>query len=228
MHRYEELEKRYYRNLYLKIFFILIIVILFIVSGYYFYNKFHISNKNNSKQISYNKSKNISNKKEKNLTKKIVKNKIAIKKAEKNKTKIVKEPIKFILPDITQINVDKNKTKKIKKDKKVKITFTIQEISISKQDISVLIQNFNKNPTFEVAITIAKYFFNKNKLKKAQIWALKANNINPQRPESWIIFANILNKENKKEKAIEVLKIYKESYGINEKIENKIRSLNAK
>jgi len=104
----------------------------------------------------------------------------------------------------------------------------LQEVSLNNHDVNLLIKNFNQNPDYDLAITIAKYYLNHNNLKKAQIWSLKANNLNPEKPESWLIFANILQKENKIQKAIEILKVYKDSYGINKKIEKKLRSLYAK
>jgi len=246
MHRYEELEKKYYKKLYLKIIFYSIIIvgvilIIFITN---------INNKDKPEKKSFkeknttlqqiNKETNISIKKIKTAVKKEHKNKNIPKKTNKNIT----EKIKFILPDIENItplnnenyesnisNKNNRKTKPLKKTENnisKKPVFNLKEISLDKQDIKVLVKNFNQNPDYDLAITIAKYYLNYNNLKKAQIWALKANNLNPEKADSWIIFANILQRENKIQKAIEILKVYKDSYGVDKKIEKKLRSLYAK
>jgi len=246
MHRYDELEKKYYKKLYLKIFFYSVVVlgiilILFIKS---------INNNVKPKKVS-SKEKNTTLKqinKKQNTSIKVIK--AAVKKEYKDKNiskninKQIAEKIKFILPDIENIktisnennesnisNKNNKETKIIKKEKNntsKKPTFNLKEVSLDKQDINVLIKNFNQNPDYDLAITIAKYYLNHNNLNKAQAWALKANNLNPENVESWIIFANILERENKIQKAVEILKVYKDSYGVNKKIEKKLRSLYAK
>jgi hypothetical protein len=59
----------------------------------------------------------------------------------------------------------------------------------------------------------------------AKLWALRANSINPDRFESWKIFAIILIKRNEKAKAKEVLQTYLNDYGQNEEIQKLLRSI---
>ena len=235
MHRYDELERKYYKRLYLKIFFYFIIVFALIITVIFI-------RKNFAKPKKIYKESNISIKqsfKEKKIVKKIEFN---IKK-ENNLSKKINKKIKFILPAIKTMKVTKkiesnvSKTKELKaiksENKKNKVmfeksSFSLKEVSLNKQDIKLLIKNFNENPDYDLAVTIARYFLNDNNLKEAQKWALKANGLKPEDPDSWLIFANILQKENKIQKAIEILKVYKDSYGVNKKIEEKLRSLNAK
>jgi tetratricopeptide (TPR) repeat protein len=81
------------------------------------------------------------------------------------------------------------------------------------------------NPSYDLALMIAKEYYKQKNYKQAQIWAIKANNLDPQKVESWLLFADILLKENKKKKALEILKIYLDQYGEEERIRAKIRSI---
>jgi len=243
MHRYEELEKLYNRRRY-KIFFLLFFSILIFIIGYIGYCKFNKNKKIEKKPVFLSRKINIKK------TQTIIKKRNKRKKKEFNKsiqkknsyTKI-RVKIKFILPDINEsvsitpvktnisASKDNNKTKTIqKKETKIKKAVTqkiiLKETSIN--NIKILINNFNKSPNYDLAIMISKIYLDKNNLKQAQIWALKANGIAPARTDSWIIFANILIKEKKIQKAKEILKTYIDSYGQNDIIEEKLRSLNDK
>ena len=241
MHRYDELERIYYKKKYKKIFliiaFFVIVIFLIVINTHY-----HKS----QKKIIFHPQKIKINKPFIKKNKKINKTTTPIKQSnKKNKndfTKTIQE-LKFILPEINntkeEIPLKKmKKAKEIKKTKKhiisakketnkttsVKSNFIIKETSIN--NINILINRFKKNPNYDLAIMISKIFFDKNNLKKAQSWALKANEINPQRIDSWVIFANILIKEKKINKAREILKTYLNSYGQNDIIEKKLRSIN--
>jgi len=244
MHRYKELEKLYNKRLYKKylllFFFILILIVVCI--GYCKFNK----NKKIEKKPVFSSQKiKIKN------TQTIIKNIKKTQKREFNKSIQKKNSytklrlkIKFILPYINEsvstipaetnisASKDNNKTNvKQKKETKIKkaVTPSIKNISLKETQISnikILINNFNQNPSYDLAITISKIYLDKNNLKQAQIWALKANGIAPARTDSWIIFANVLIKEKKLQKAKEILQTYIDSYGQNDIIEEKLRSLN--
>jgi predicted Zn-dependent protease len=59
----------------------------------------------------------------------------------------------------------------------------------------------------------------------AKLWALKANNIDPSKYQSWKMFAFILLKKNDKIKARKILKVYLNDYGDNDEIYKLLRSL---
>ena len=258
MHRYEELEKLYYKKIILKILIVLGIIGLFI-SGFFILNKTK-SSKEVKKNISKNQTitkkenkkeiKKINPSKEKNETikvknnsKKEVKKSSLPKKINKPKETKVKS-FHFILPDISKISKspkpkqpsktikDKNTTKKLKKLKEVELNHTANldnfKIVEKPVDLKTLIKKFNDNKDFDLAILISKIYFKKGDLKNAQMWALKANNINPSSYKSWILFADILLKEKKPKKVKEILKVYLNSYGQNDIIEKKLRSLDDK
>ncbi len=159
----------------------------------------------------------------------------------KNSTENIKtrEELIFILPDInnTKENIVSKKNQKTKTIPSTHIEkennntksnpnnkINIKETSI--KNVNILIKKFNQNPNYDLAMMISKFFFDKNNLKKAQKWALKANEMDPERVESWIVFANILIREKKVNKAKEILKTYLNSYGQNDIIEKKLRSIN--
>ena len=94
-----------------------------------------------------------------------------------------------------------------------------------KLNVSDLIQSYNENPNYDTAILIAQTFLREGNLYLAKIWALKANNINVQRPESWIIFAKVLLRKGYREDAIKVLKTYIEDYGYNDKVDQLLQQI---
>jgi len=150
--------------------------------------------------------------------------------------------LSFVLPNLDKIKEPKIKIKKkttrVKKVKKtkpkkekktesvVKKTQKTAPIEAQKANIQQLESIYQKNPNFDLAMTISREYLKNNDLQKAREWAIKANTLNPDRPESWLQFANILLKEGKKQKAIKILQVYLDSYGENDMIEEKLRSLN--
>ena len=251
MHRYEELEKIYYKRLYLKIFFYFFLVFIVII-GIIFFNS-EKTHKNVVKQKEINNTKKLNqtninlNKKESNETKKNIQDKSISRSTNKITKKDIAtkdiQELKFILPNIDFIQEPKSSVKQTKKVSKVKKSNIKSDskkemkslnvnnnISISETnaDLKSLIREYQENKDYNLAITIAKIYFQKNNLKKAQIWALNANSLNPSKPDSWLLFADVLIKQHKIQKAVNLLKAYIDSYGNNDIIEEKLRSLNGK
>jgi hypothetical protein len=133
----------------------------------------------------------------------------------------------FIMYKLSKLEENKTKTKEkvIKPKKEVIITPKYPLIKEEKIDDKYLLNKFNSSPTFDNAILLSTYYFNKNNLQKAKEWALKANSINSENYQSWEMFAKILLRKNQKEKAKRVLKAYIQNYGYNENIENLLRSI---
>jgi predicted Zn-dependent protease len=239
VHRYEELEKEYYKKRYLKIALFVVFVLLIIGGGFYFVNlkgTKPLKSVKKEKPKKVVKEKKVEKKVEKNETKKVEVKKIEVKKTIKEKTKKPSEVIDFMLPkvpaNIKEVNETKkikpNKPKKIEKLEKPKIIVKKTKPLIEEKTLSVkeMIAKFHANPTYDLAMMIANEFYNKNDLKNAKIWAIKANSLNPEDVKSWILFSNILLKKKEKQKAVEILKIYIQTYGNNPLIENQIRSIN--
>jgi len=246
MHRYEELEKLYYKKKYKKIFlyflfvFISSLAVFSILKLISFNNVKHIKNKAESK-ITKNIKSNITkrlnevNITEKNLSKqnknehkkpKNIKTEVKSQINEKNNTSF---NLTFILPQIKENKEKKPASKKpaLKVKEKNKTTKNVQPlIKENKADLKSLKASFYKFPNYSTAMTIANIYFSKKDLANAKIWALKANNIDPSKYESWKMFAMILLEKNDKIKAKEVLKIYLDNYGENEEISKLLRSIN--
>jgi len=246
MHRYEELEKLYYKKKYKKIFlyflfvFISSLAVFSILKLISFNNVKHIKNKAESK-ITKNIKSNITkrlnevNITEKNLSKqnknehkkpKNIKTEVKSQINEKNNTSF---NLTFILPQIKENKEKKPASKKpaLKVKEKNKTTKNVQPlIKENKADLKSLKASFYKFPNYSTAMTIANIYFSKKDLANAKIWALKANNIDPSKYESWKMFAMILLEKNDKIKAKEVLKIYLNNYGENEEISKLLRSIN--
>jgi hypothetical protein len=253
VHKYERLEKLYYKRKLLKIFLFIFLAVLIILISLIFIFSYGKKSKNNSfksvpKEFNNTKQKyntvykNNKIKIESNFTKKttfkskIDKNFTQVKviKKESNKKNINENNSTFPMFTFIMPKIDLNVTiKKLKKNansniKKIKSEKKLKKPSlIIEESINVtdLIRNFNNNPSFDLAIQIANYYLKKNYLNLAKKWALRANSIKPERYESWKIFAIILLKRNEKEKAKEVLKTYLNDYGQNDEIEKLLRSI---
>jgi len=250
MHRYEELEKIYYKRLFFKFFFYFVFFFVILMGGFLFFKyiqssenrTLHNKQKTTVERNNIEFNKRVINKKlSQNKTETIVKAKKGYKEKSSNKhmhtVKKDNQELKFILPNIDFIKEPKIlKTKNISKLNKLenankinkKDNEKIKEISIVESNVNLksLIKEYQQNKDYNIAMTIAKIYFQQNNLKKAQIWALNANNLNPSKPDSWILFADILVKQHKIRKAKNLLKAYIDSYGNNDIIEEKLRSLN--
>jgi len=252
VHKYEKLEKIYYKKKFLKILFIILIIAAILGVVFFFKNiqqrdvshktsnsiKKTVIKKESNTTFNKNENKKISENKKSEI-KKIVEQKDIKNKNIKDIKKEVKHNFSFVLPPI---KIDENETKtKIDKKKQLNQIKEINKTSIKKEkeskpkkvliveetiNIQDLINSFHQNPTYNSAIQIANYYINKNKLDRAKLWALKANNINPSKVESWKIFAIILIKQKNIQKAKEVLKIYLNDYGENPEIKKLLRSIN--
>jgi hypothetical protein len=121
---------------------------------------------------------------------------------------------------ISHPNIVKNK-----EDKKIKNETSNTFIKEKSADIKNLIDTFKKAPSYDIAIMISKYYLARKDYDNAKLWAIKANNMEPSKYQSWKMFALILLKKNKKNKAKNVLSIYLDDYGNNEEIEKLLRSI---
>ena len=242
MHRYEELEKLYYKKK--KIFYFTIVMSVLLIGSAVFFaiNKLSSTQNVNKKNKTVSVKKVTPKKKVKKEENKTVKREI-IKPVTETKPKEKKEfKLEFILPNIAEVKVPKEKhAKKIKKasekpvlkpkPKKIANNLEVVEIPdvklhVQKVDINKLIKSFNSSPNYDLALNISKEYLKINDIKNAQKWALKANVMEPERVDSWIQFADILLKQGKKEKARQILRVYIDSYGENEEINRKLRSIN--
>ncbi|WP_456488728.1 hypothetical protein [Caminibacter pacificus] len=246
MHRYEELEKLYYKKKRNQIITAILLALLFVIV----YKAIEYANTQNKNQPQKVVENNITKENKTTTTQtKIVKNSTNTydNNTSEHNVSIHKEKkvakLEFILPNITEIKTPAEhkkivkysskptpkpitKTDNINQETVQQNTMPKLNLKVEKVDIHQLISSFNQSPNYDLAITISKEYLKRGNLKEAQKWALKANTMEPDRVESWLQFADILLKEGKKEKAVQILRVYIDSYGENDEIESKLRSLN--
>ena len=244
MHRYEELEKLYYKKIIIKYVILFVAVIVLFVIGFFIYRSYYNKNIQTNKETVKKADKEIKKspkrvkKTPKTVKKKIKPPTLKTPKVQKKSVNHI-EKLHFILPNISNVsskqqNISQKpnelKTKNKIKEIEINHTANISKINIIEKtpDLKTIIKRFYETKDFDLAVLISKIYFKKGNLKNAQIWALRANNINPSSYKSWILFADILLKEKKLKKAQEILKVYVESYGQNDIIEKKLRSINDK
>lgn len=67
---------------------------------------------------------------------------------------------------------------------------------------------FNNSPKYETALAIARDFYGKNNFSDAAIWAKKANQMNREGEEAWMLYAKSYYAQGRKDEAINVLELY--------------------
>jgi len=244
MHKYEELEKIYYKKKkieYLKkgvaVFIILILSIFFIYIIFInlktkFIFTTHTTNEIKSKLVLNPIFPHIVIETEDKESENRIENKESKKLKE---TQLVSNPkTKPVQKDNKENIVNQKMTQEefVSNNKKVDINSQNNKspafkiiVQTKEQGINDFIQSFEKIPTYDVAIKISKLYAKNLEFHKSIEWAKKANSINPENYESWYIFAKSLVKLGKRKKAERILKAYIESYGNNSEIENLLRSL---
>lgn len=82
-------------------------------------------------------------------------------------------------------------------------------------------QTYQRSPKFETALSIARDFYAKEDYAQAAIWAKKANQMNREAEEAWLLYAKSYYAQGKKNEAISVLELflnYKDSKAANDLI----------
>lgn len=69
-------------------------------------------------------------------------------------------------------------------------------------------QMYQRSPKFETALSIARDFYTKEDYTQAAIWAKKANQMNREAEEAWLLYAKSYYAQGKKSEAIGVLELY--------------------
>ena len=84
------------------------------------------------------------------------------------------------------------------------------QIQSSGSDVSVdeLTAKFEKSNSSDIAVLIARRYYDIKDYKNSEKWALIANELDSNNEESWIIFAKSKYNLKQKDDAISVLRIY--------------------
>ena len=100
-------------------------------------------------------------------------------------------------------------SKPIQPVKKVKKQNTAHlAISATKLTLPQMLQNYKKHPSIDLANMIANEYYQQKEYQKAMQWAIKANELDKDNEQSWILYAKSAYKLGQKQKAINALKIY--------------------
>lgn len=84
--------------------------------------------------------------------------------------------------------------------------FSVQ--TSTKNSTADLIQTFNALPNYDTALRIANNFYAENDFDNAAQWAKKANQLNREAEEAWLLYAKSYYAQGKKAEAISVLELY--------------------
>ncbi|EAI6323946.1 transformation system protein [Campylobacter jejuni] len=123
-----------------------------------------------------------------------------------------------------QILQEKNKISREKLYKELEEVKAVQENThISKIEIDSKILNisdlkksFYQNPSYEKALNLAKKYFDIKACQKTIFWALKANELDKQKQDSWLIFAQAKRALGEEKEAQSALDAYINYYGLME------------
>ena len=108
----------------------------------------------------------------------------------------------------------KNSITKLETPIKVEETLKLERdqtpslIASKKATLEELIKQFSHRPGFSRAIMISRTFYNRKDFKNAAKWAKKANSLDREREEGWILYAKSIYALGDKERAIKILKLY--------------------
>lgn len=70
------------------------------------------------------------------------------------------------------------------------------------------ISAYNSSPKYETALAVARDFYTKNNFSEAAIWAKKANQMNREGEEAWMLYAKSYYAQGRKNEAMGVLELY--------------------
>lgn len=82
------------------------------------------------------------------------------------------------------------------------------EVTTQPQTLEGMIAFYKTSPQYETALTIAKEYYAKGSFAEAAIWAKKANQLNREEEEAWLLYAKSYYAQGMKTEAINVLELF--------------------
>lgn len=79
---------------------------------------------------------------------------------------------------------------------------------VNTQNTSTPIETYQSNPKYETALSAARDFYAKENYVEAATWAKKANQLNREAEEAWLLYAKSYYAQGRKSEAIGVLELY--------------------
>lgn len=82
------------------------------------------------------------------------------------------------------------------------------EVTTQPQTLEGMIAFYKASPQYETALSIAKEYYAKGSFAEAAIWAKKANQLNREEEEAWLLYAKSYYAQGMKAEAINVLELF--------------------
>ncbi|MBN2869505.1 MAG: tetratricopeptide repeat protein [Campylobacterales bacterium] len=70
------------------------------------------------------------------------------------------------------------------------------------------LETYQRRPGYDTALAIARDFYAKNNFSEAAVWAKKANQLNREGEEAWLLYAKSYYAQGRKNEAVGVLELY--------------------
>ncbi|WP_139890434.1 transformation system protein [Campylobacter jejuni] len=114
--------------------------------------------------------------------------------------------------------ISREKLYELEEVKAVQENTHISKIEIDSKilNISDLKKSFYQNPSYEKALNLAKKYFDIKAYQKTIFWVLKANELDKQKQDSWLIFAQAKRALGEEKEAQSALDAYINYYGLME------------
>ena len=123
-----------------------------------------------------------------------------IRKVPLQKKKVIKKQEISKIPKVKKVIIEQSKPK-VKNN-----SFSIVLKNLDSTD--KMIELYNKEKTYPIALKISKLFYKQKNYKKALLWSKKANNIDSRAEESWLIYAKSEYALGHIKRAKGILKVY--------------------
>ena len=102
--------------------------------------------------------------------------------------------------ELAEVNGNRYRAKREPKKIKIKLS--------SNNYMSIMKEKFRQNKNPRDALLIAEAYYNAGNYKKAEEWALIANNLDKNLDDSWLLFAKAKDKMGKRREALKILVVY--------------------
>lgn len=79
---------------------------------------------------------------------------------------------------------------------------------VNTQSADTPLEAYQNNPKYETALAVARDYYTKQNFGDAAIWAKKANQMNREAEEAWLLYARSYYAQGRKSEAIGVLELY--------------------
>jgi len=116
----------------------------------------------------------------------------------------VEKQVRKKQPKKVHKKVEEKPVVKEQKPKSKRLKMSVKKVT----DVKEMIDLYNKEKNYNLAIKISKAYFKKKKYTKSMLWAKKANILNRKDEKAWILYAKSEYAKGNSKRAIEILRLY--------------------